>query len=81
MPQFNVTLNDTPQAVAGPGAAMFEGRDKSVKYWIGTSAPAADILPFEIEMGAREPVGVPDNHNLYLAGSGQAVVFKSSETV
>lgn len=79
MTQFNVTLTDAPQAVAGPGAAMFEGRDDTVLYWFSASTPATSVLPFVMASGVREPMVVPDGVNLYLAGRGQAVVYKTSD--
>ena len=81
MAQTAFTLTDTPQAVAGPGAAMFQGRDAQVKYWVGSSLPASTDPAFLQPMGKREPLNVPDGENLYLAGSGYVTVYTTGVVV
>lgn len=81
MAQFNITLTSTPQAVAGPGDAMFEGRDGPVSYWLSATAPDTSVLPFNIERGKREPMVVPNGVNLYLVGNGLVTVYSTTDPV
>lgn len=79
MSQNPFNLTDEPQSVAGAGAAMFQGRDSSVMYWIADTAPEAGSMPFTIKRGLREPITVPDGQELWLAGKGLAVVYSTTD--